>query len=326
MKILKKLLSVGLSFAMIMPFSKSIVNADGEGEYQVLTSPQEIPMDVDILVLETPGTDAEKFLKRFFDKNAPYYEKDENGQTTSIMNDASFQRPKKFEMMKAPLQKVEDWDNFPDKSFYEKIDYSTFKFECKYYLETVNTGRKLYTYNTTFKIFHIDSPEGINNPEIAKYLKDCSGIFELFDLKGEFFDINNVKAIIDGMRQIDNKHYDMPILDNCEIGQTQFQIEFPELEQYFLDKCCNYTFFNHDTGKDMLLANWNFVSSGTLWYPKNKKRNYINFANVKKVGLGVFCTGAILGVGYGVYEGIKKIPIKKNIKLETILNKIKNLI
>lgn len=38
-------------------------------------------------VIQTPGTDAEKFLKRFFDKDAPYYEKDkQTNETTGVIN------------------------------------------------------------------------------------------------------------------------------------------------------------------------------------------------------------------------------------------------
>lgn len=300
---------------MIVPFTRHAVNAGNNDDCQNLTSFEEKLMDVNILVLETPGTDAVKFLKRFFDKSAPYYEKGKNGEITSILDNDSFQPPKRFDMIAAHLCEVDNWETFSSQ-FYRKIDDRTFAFECKFKLETVDSGKELYVYNTTFKIFHINSIDEINNPEIVNYIDYCSGIFELFDLKNKhnFFNTGNIKAVIDGIRQINSEHYDMPILDNCEMDNSQFQQSYRDLDQYFLDECCNYTLFNHNTGNGAFLANWNFVSRGALWYPKKKVGMNLSLHssspgsiyNFIKQNRNKFVTGgfALTAMCIGAYYGI----------------------
>ena len=276
MNIFKKFLSLGMSFFTAITLINPSSKAEG-GEYEeILTSPEykKISLDVDVLVLQTPGTDATKFLKRFFDKNAPYYEKDEFKQTTGVIDHSSLKHPKKFEMIKSSLDPVEDWGRYPDKDFYEEIDKDTFKFKCEYREESGNIGKELYIYNTTFKIFRINDVREIYNPspELVEQIKKSNSIFELFDLKNKdnFFTIENVKGVINGMRAIDPEHYDMPVLDNCEIKQIDFQLQMPEFEQYFLDECCNYTFFNYISGQDMFIAYWNYLTRGGRLYQKKK--------------------------------------------------------
>lgn len=321
MNIFKKFLSLGMSFFTAITLINPSSKAEG-GEYkEILTSPEykKISLDVDVLVLQTPGTDATKFLKRFFDKDAPYYEKDEFGQTTGVIDHSSLTHPKKIEMIKSSLDPVEDWGRYPDKDFYEEIDKDTFKFKCEYREESENMGKELYIYNTTFKIFRINDVREIYNPspKLVEQIKKSNSIFELFDLKNKdgFFTIENVTGVINGMRTIDPEHYDMPVLDNCEIRQIDFQLQMHEFEQYFLDKCCNYTFFNHDSGKNTFIAYWNYLTRGGRLYHEKKNGMHARVGPVDTVtyckkfaaqNIGWIIGGTILVVGVGLiaYHGM----------------------
>lgn len=310
MNLFKKLTSVALSGLMLATGLPNVFASRKNSEYK------KISLDVDVLVLQTPGTDATKFLKRFFDKDAPYYEKDEFKQTTGVIDHSSLKHPKKFEMIKSSLDPVEDWEGYPNKDFYEEIDKDTFKFKCEYREESGNMGKELYIYNTTFKIFRINDVREIYSPELVEQIKKSNSIFELFDLKNKdnFFTIENVKGVINGMRAIDPEHYDMPVLDNCEIKQIDFQLQMPEFEKYFINECCNYTFFNHISGQDMFIAYWNYLTRGGRLYRKDKKAteskpsNTCNLGkNILYGGLGLAGLGAVAGACYGIYKGANKI-------------------
>ena len=111
MRFFKKLTSAILSLLIANPFVSNITKASGNGgDYiDIPDVCEENSINLDMTVIQTPGTDAEKFLKRFFDKDAPYYEKDkQTNETTGVINlfeDREFENffltthLKKFQMM-----------------------------------------------------------------------------------------------------------------------------------------------------------------------------------------------------------------------------------
>ena len=89
MRFFKKLTFAILSLLIANPFVSNITKANGNrGDYiDIPDVCEENSINLDITVIQTPGTDAEKFLKRFFDKDAPYYEKDkQTNETTDVIN------------------------------------------------------------------------------------------------------------------------------------------------------------------------------------------------------------------------------------------------
>ncbi len=311
MKYIKKIVSLVLSFLtatiLIAPISKADGNDENLTDPLISDKVKKYEITPQVLVLETPGTDANKFLKRFFDKNALYYEKDVQGKSTGVINHNSLEHPKKFEMMKISLDTVSNWENYPNREFYEKIDNHTFYFECKLYEESSNMGKELTVYETTFKVFKINSIDDLCDSELIEEIKKSSSIFEMFDLKNKegFFTIDNVKGIIDRIKSIDFKHYDMPVLDNCEMGQTDFQIQMPEFEHYFIDKCCTFILFNHNSGQGTFMACLNFLSRGGRLYKKKQGKAVFSCKQFMQKNKGYIIAGSLFLVGAGlcIYYG-----------------------
>ena len=89
MNYIKKIVSLVLSFLtatiLIAPISKADGNDENLTDPLISDKVKKYEITPQVLVLETPGTDANKFLKRFFDKNALYYEKDVQGKSTGVI-------------------------------------------------------------------------------------------------------------------------------------------------------------------------------------------------------------------------------------------------
>lgn len=138
MRFFKKLTSAILSLLIANPFVSNITKANGNGEdyIDIPDVCEENSINLDMTVIQTPGTDAEKFLKRFFDKDAPYYEKDkQTNETTSVINLFEEKEFEKFSYTSLKIVPDSEWKIYPNyrnHSFYTENADGTYTFKFKH--------------------------------------------------------------------------------------------------------------------------------------------------------------------------------------------------
>ena len=322
MRFFKKLTFAILSLLIANPFVSNITKANGNrGDYiDIPDVCEENSINLDITVIQTPGTDAEKFLKRFFDKDAPYYEKDkQTNETTDVINLFEDREFEKF-FSDNSFKKISDdgWKDYPNSSFYTENADGTYTFKFKHKTKNELLKDIMNEYNIKIRkivVNHID--------ELSSYSTQISKspiIFELLDCRNSegFFSSESAKNFISQINRIDPNHYDVVVLDNYEEELLKGELELFRLDIRQSENMHPIVF--HNQNGPATVGVYHAISS-PLTGQYLKKNQSVLYG-----GLGLAGLTATVGVGYGIYKGVKKFINKKPAVKTKSLEKVRNLV
>ncbi len=231
MKFFKKAMSVCLSFLTLTSLIAPNIKAEGE------------PYSINVLVVETPNTNALKLIKRFCDQNSPLFERDENGNPTNMILCKKWDSCDNYPQ----YTPVEDWNNYASEFYTFNPSEGTYTVR-----ERRNDLGLISDVTITFKPVHIQAATDLQNSGIKSWIKKSSAIIEMFDSSNaeNTFNVEYVKDVISTMRRIDPRHHDSPIFDNYQgksLSEAQnFFIEHDDIVSYTIHGAQNQNCFNGD--------------------------------------------------------------------------------
>ena len=306
MRFFKKLTSTILSLLIANPFVSNITKANGNGgDYiDIPDVCEENSINLDMTVIQTPGTDAEKFLKRFFDKDAPYYEKDkQTNETTGVINLFEEKEFEKFSYTSLKIVPDSEWKiypNYQNHSFYTENADGTYTFKFKHKTKNELLKDIMNEYNIKIKKIVVNNKDELNS--YSTQISKSPIIFELLDCRNRegLFSSERAKNFIDQINKINPNHYDVVVLDNYEKELLKGELELFRLDIRQSENIGPMV-FNSIDGKDIIAA-YHYIFSPFASKFFEKKTTPSNTCNLEKAilygGLGFSGLTATVGVGY----------------------------
>ena len=333
MRFFKKLTSAILSLLIANPFVSNITKANGNrGDYiDIPDVCEENSINLDMTVIQTPGTDAEKFLKRFFDKDAPYYEKDkQTNETTSVINLFEEKEFEKFSYTSLKIVPDSEWKIYPNyrnHSFYTENADGTYTFKFKHKTKNELLKDIMNEYNIKIRKIVVNNIDELNS--YSDQISKSPIIFELFDCRNseKFFSLESAKKFMDQINIIDSAHYNVVVFDNYKEELLNGELDVFRLDIRSEENSAPMV-FNSSDGRDIIAAyHYIFSPLAALYFKKTTPSNTCNLEKaILYGGLGFAGLTATFGVGYGIYKGVKKFINKKPAVKTKSLEKVKNLV
>ena len=301
----KKIMSICLSLLIANPFVSNITKANGNGEdyIDIPDVCEENSINLDITVIQTPGTDAEKFLKRFFDKDAPYYEKDkQTNETTGVINLFEEKEFEKFSYTSLKIVPDSEWKIYPNyrnHSFYTENADGTYTFKFKHKTKNELLKDIMNEYNIKIRKIVVNNIDELNS--YSDQISKSPIIFELFDCRNseKFFSLESAKKFMDQINIIDSAHYNVVVFDNYKEELLNGELDVFRLDIRSEENSAPMV-FNSSDGRDIIAAyHYIFSPLAAIYFKKKPRAVVFNRKNIAIAGtviliVTILVSGAIL--------------------------------